>query len=154
MRSSRGFVAAAALTLTTTACSGGSDMSTRDALVEGLQESAGTGTPLDLGDVIGGDWDRVVFVCPYEEKRVVEDRLGFAWRDFPGQDDSEGVATFAFASNRAVTTWATVSRALGDPCSNSLADAAVPRDEALFSVRRTDEAADGQPFYSLALQRR
>ena len=149
-------VALVALSLVATACSGPgarADGSTRDALVEGLQESVDSGTPLSLGDIISGDWDRVLFVCPYEEKRVVEDRLGFAWRDFPGRDDSEGAATFAFASDEAVSTWATISRSLGDPCSGSKADETVPRDEAVFSVRRTGQTADGRPFYSLALRR-
>lgn len=142
-------VALLALSLSATACGSGADDETQDALVAGLQKSVETGTPLNLAHVVDGDWDRVLFVCPYEEKRSVEDRLGFAWQDFPGRDDSEGRATFVFASSDTVTTWATVGRNLGDPCSGSTATEIVPRAEARFAVEQTDQTSDGKPFYSL-----
>jgi hypothetical protein len=147
-------VAVLALSLSLSACGSGADDKTKDALVAGLQKSVETGTPLNLGEVVDGDWGRVLFVCPYEEKRSVEDRLGFAWPDFSGRDDSEGLATFVFASAEAVTTWATVGRNFGDPCSGPLSSDAVPRAEARFAVQQTDETGDGRPFYSLVPQRR
>lgn len=147
-------VAALALSRSATACGSGADDGTQDALVAGLQKSVETSTPLNLAEVVDGDWDRVLFVCPYEEKRSVEDRLGFAWQDFPGQDDSEGLATFVFASADAVTAWSTIGRNLGDPCSGPLSSDAVPRAEARFAVQQTEETGDGRPFYSLVRQRK
>ena len=142
-------VAVLALSLSATACGSGADDETQDALVAGLQKSVETSKPLNFAEVVDGDWDRVLFVCPYEEKRSMEDRLGFSWQDFPGPDDSEERATFVFASSDTVTTWATVGRSLGDPCSGSTAKDIVPREEARFAVEQTGQTGDGKPFYSL-----
>lgn len=140
---------ALALALSATACGGGSDDDTRAALVAGLETAAEMRTTLNLGEVVDGNWDRVLFVCPYEDKQTVDDRLGFSWQDFPGRDDSEGRATFVFASSDTVATWATVGRNLGDPCSGHTATDVVPRAEARFAVEQTDQTGGGKPFYSL-----
>ena len=142
-------VAVLSLSLSVTACGSGADHETQHALVAGLERSVEAGTPLNLAEVVKDDWDRVLFVCPYEEQRSVENRLGFAWQDFPGRDDSEGLATFVFASAKEVTTWVTVGRNLGDPCADSTATDVVPRAEARFAVEQTDQTSDGRPFYSL-----
>lgn len=139
-----------ALALSATACGGGSDDDTRAALVAGLATAAEMRTTLNLAEVVDGNWDRVLFVCPYEDKQAVNHRLGFSWRDFPGREDSEGRATFVFASSDRVTTWATVARNVGDPCSDLTATDVVPRAEARFAVEQTDQTSDGKPFYSLA----
>ncbi len=140
---------ALALALSATACGGSSDDDTRAALIAGLETAAEMRTTLNLAEVVDGEWDRVLFVCPYEDKQTVNDRLGFSWQDFPGRDDTEGRATFLFASSDTVTTWATVGRNLGDPCSGSTTTDIVPRADARFAVEQTGQTSDGTPFYSL-----
>ena len=145
---------ALALAVLTTACVGGSgDDATREALVAELREAVEGDAAVDLDAVVGGTWTQLVFVCPYEDERDVEDRLGFPWEDFPGPDQSEGRATFVFASGDDVTTWTTIGRSLGDPCGSSTVPRSVPRASASFSVEQTDNTADGKPFYSLVQRR-
>lgn len=152
---SPGRAAAAGLVLVLlSACTdSGGDQATRNALVHTIRSAAGTSTPVKLADVVDGDWTRLVLACPYEDREVVEGRLGFAWEDFPGQDDTEGSATYIFATSSDVTTWATLGRGEGDPCGESDARRDVPRSSAVFRVTRAETAADGRPFHTLVQQR-
>lgn len=90
------------------------------------------GRPTDLRNSADGAWDRLVFVCPHENQSVVDDRLGFAWADFPGGDRSGGRALFVFASDEAVVNWTALARDLGDPC--PALPGVLDRDEAVVGV--------------------
>jgi hypothetical protein len=149
MSPARASSAGLALVLMTGCVEGGADEATVEALRSALASAAGAGTQVDLAAVVGGEWTRLVFVCPYEDRGVVEDRLGFAWNGFPGQDDTEGLATYVFASTEEVTTWVRVGRNEGDPCSSSSIPRVVPRPAARFVLEQTETTADGRPFYSL-----
>ena len=153
MRGGRATSTAVALALLTGCAESQGDESTRKALLSALGSAAGTRGQVNLADAVDGDWSRLVFVCPYEDRDVVEDRLGFRWEDFPGQDDAEGFATYVFAAAGDVTTWATVGRDVGDPCGSSDAPRAVPRASAVFALERTDTTTDGKPFYTLVQRR-
>jgi len=63
------------------------------------------------------------------------------------------IATFVFATDAAVVTWATVGRNIGDPCSGPTSLGTTDKDSAVFRVVRTDTTTDGGPFYALVKRR-
>lgn len=135
--------------MTLAACSQSTgDKSTREAVSAALASSASNGAELNLGQVVPGDWTRVLFLCPYGSEERVNKALGFTWDDYPGADDSEGLVTFVFASQSAVVTWATLGRSTGDPCSDKPLGT-TDKASAVFRVTKTDTTTDGRPFYSL-----
>lgn len=152
---SPGLAASAPLVLVLlTACvASEGDEDTQDALTTALRSAADTDRQVNLADVVEGDWGRLVFVCPYEDEQEVEERLGFAWEEFPGADDAGDAVTYVFASEDGVTTWATVRRDLGDPCGGSKAPRTVPRSSAVFSLEQTDTTSGSEAFYSLVQRR-
>jgi hypothetical protein len=132
------------------ACSQGTgDKSTHEALSTALSTAASSGAEVNLPTTVPGDWTRVLFLCPYGTEEEVNKRLGFAWKDLPGPDDSEGQATFVFATDSEVVAWATLGRSLGDPCSGATPLRTTERKSAVFRLARTDTSTDGSPFYSL-----
>ncbi len=141
--------AAAALTLLPACAQSDGEQSTRDALNTALRAAARANSQVSLPDVVGGAWTQVLFVCPYEDKRSVEDRLGFAWDAFPGPDETEGRVTYVFASAGSVVSWATLGRDAGDPCGGASPLDTVAKESAVFMVVQTANTTDGAPFYSL-----
>ncbi|MGY1887031.1 hypothetical protein ACI799_17210 [Blastococcus sp. SYSU DS0753] len=150
--SSRGRRTAAFLTLCAAALAGcgENDEAVADALTRALAEGAESGTTVDLREVVSGDWERLTFVCPYEDESDVTERLGFSWSGFPGTDLSETQVLFVFSRDDGVATWARLPRAAGDPCgARSPVPLTMPREEAVFTVAEQDRTADGGAFYSL-----
>ena len=133
------------------ACGGGpagSDDTLATTLRTAFATAEETGEPVDIGSTVGGAWDRVVFVCPYEDADVVTERLGFEWQQFPGADQSEVEALFVFADDAEVITWTQLSRPSGDPCTDL--DAVLQRDQAVVEVTVTSTTTGGDPFRTLA----
>ena len=150
---SRGRPTAAVLTLCAAALAGcgGNDEAVADALTRALTEAAESGTTVDLREVVGGDWERLTFVCPYEDESDVTERLGFSWSGFPGADLSEAQALFVFSRDDGVEAWARLSRAAGDPCgAGSPVPVTMPREDVVFRVTETDRRSGGGPYHSLA----
>lgn len=113
-------------------------------LSEALADPTRRTDPLSLDEVADFDWERVVFVCPYESKADAERVLGFSWEDFPGQLDDEGRSMFVFAAGAQVAEWAYVSRAVADPCADETTPKVVQRAAASFTVE--EPAPDGSPL--------
>lgn len=131
--------------LSTSGC--GTDGSTDDLgtnLSDALSDSARRNDPLSLDEVTDFDWDRIVFVCPYEGSADAERMLGFSWEGFPGQLDDEGRSIFVFAADDQVREWAYVSRAVADPCGDETTPRVVERGAARFVVEVP--ASDGSPL--------
>lgn len=120
-----------------------------DSLTRALTDAGESQTTVDLSEVVTGDWERLAFVCPYEDESTVTERLGFVWDDFPGPDMSETVALYIFIDADSVTSWAELRRSVGDPCgAGSPIPLVVPRETAVFRLEAAPASGDG-PFYSL-----
>lgn len=117
------------------------------ALSEALREGAGARS-FTLDSVLDAEWDRLDFVCPYEEQSEVTKRLGFEWADSPAPFTADGLSYFVFSDEREVVGWGQVSRAEGDPCGGAR-PTGVPRRDARFRLEETDVTSDGRPFFTL-----
>jgi hypothetical protein len=63
--------------------------------------------PVDLTDVVDGDWERLVVACPYESGSETDRNLGFEWEGYgPGNDSTANVL---FADDTEVLIWAETS---------------------------------------------
>lgn len=111
-------------------------------LSEALSSPARRTEPVAITEVADFEWDRLVFLCPYDSESEADKRLGFSWDAFPGQLDDEGRSMFVFVGGDAVAQWAYVSRAVADPCGEETARV-VERDAASFVVE--EPATDGSP---------
>ncbi len=119
--------------------SDGTDRKLTQELTDAFKGAADNGTAIDLGWVVAGPWTRLAFVCPYEDERVAEETLGFQWKGFLGEDDTEGRALFVFASDGAVLKWTGISREHGDPCGASpQLPRSTTRSDATFRVLATE----------------
>lgn len=111
-------------------------------LESSFRAAAADSQPVDLGAVADFEWDRVVFVCPYERQQEVDERLGFRWRGFPAEyadHGREGVALLVFVSNDHVEDWTEIGRNLGDPCAHDRKmEPVLSRDEATIWVDAGD----------------
>jgi hypothetical protein len=115
-----------------------------------LTRAAETGDVVNLAQVVSGDWDRLTFICPYDDDAVVTERLGFRWDDFPGVDQTEGLSTFVFSRDKEVAAWTRLPRSLGDPCGvDSSTSLSLARADAAFRVEQTSGTGAGRPFNSL-----
>ncbi len=115
-----------------------------------LTRAAETGDIVDLAQVVSGDWDRLTFLCPYDDDAVVSKRLGFRWDDLPGVDHTEGLSTFVFSRDKEVAAWTRLPRSLGDPCgADSSTPLSLARSDAAFRVERTTGTGASGPFSSL-----
>lgn len=122
-------------------------------MTEALRQAAASAEVVGLHEVVGGEWDRLSFVCPYEDDAVVTKRLGFVWQDSPGSLAYEGQSAFVFSREDSVVAWAQVSRADGDPCGpGSRTPMSLDRSDAAFRVVSTGETGGGSAFYSLQHQ--
>lgn len=135
-------------------CAGVAEDDTGGAVTEditaALTRASRTGESVDLADVVGGDWDRLTFICPYEDEAVVTERLGFRWDGFPGVDETEGLSVFVFSRDRNVAAWTRLPRSVGDPCgADSSTPLSVARADAAFRVERTSSTPAGGSFSSL-----
>ena len=70
------------------------DVDRREALIAAVEDSA-PGQELELTSVLGGDWDRAVFLGPYYENDRAREDLGF---DF----DIEGASPWSYAEGGVV----------------------------------------------------
>lgn len=149
MRYGRVVAAVLVVVLWASGCSsrgrGNSQLATQ--LSESFSTAARNNRPVDLGRIVGGDWDHAVFVCPYEDATDVAERLGFEWSEFPGPNDSEGRALFLFTKKNEVVTWTEMSRQTGDPCTEL--PRVLQREEATVEVRVDDVTGDGSRFHVL-----
>lgn len=67
--------------------------SASDQLVASIE--AADAQSVSLADVYDSTADSYLFLCPYESRYAMEDRLGFAWPDAPDysmQDHKQGIA--------------------------------------------------------------
>jgi hypothetical protein len=71
-----------------------------------------TDRPVDLGEVVAGDWDRMVLICPYEGRAEAEQRLGFDWKEYPGGPGHDSTVDVVFADDTNVLAWSEVGRAV------------------------------------------
>lgn len=126
----------------------GSGVAVTQDITEALTRASRTGEVVELGDVVGGEWDRLTFICPYDDESAVAERLGFRWDDFPGADQTEGQSTFVFSRDSEVAAWTRLPRSVGDPCgADSSTSLSVARADAAFQVERNVDSPE--PFGSL-----
>jgi hypothetical protein len=76
-----------------------------DALLTDVESSAGEG--VILGEVIEGDWDHFLVVCPYDPD--VSDRLGFEWADEPDTARSDTSQMIVLTKGESVYSTRTLS---------------------------------------------
>lgn len=111
------------------------------ALRDSFAAGAAADEPVALGEVVDGEWRRLIVVCPYEDQSVVDELLGFHWDDFPGPDGTESRAYFLFADQAEVVAWTRLARSEGDPCGGIPAE--LSRRDAVVTVA----PARGQPEF-------
>jgi hypothetical protein len=107
MRLSRGRlgtcgVLAGVILVAATGCSG---VDTEAELLSTIAETDGHNVRLD--DVVDGEWDSFLVVCPYDPD--VSERLGFEWTFDTNTGASENSQTIRFVENDEVTSTTTLS---------------------------------------------
>lgn len=123
---------------------GGADRGAEEGITAALAKAAQTGDTVHVADVVGGDWDRLTFICPYEDEAVVTQRLGFRWNGFPGADETEGTSVFVFSREEDVAIWTRLPRSVGDPCGvEGSTPLTMQRADAVFAVERNSSSAGG-----------
>jgi len=77
-----GGVGIATLGIVLAACSSASDD-----LVEAIEATGGP--DVSLAEAFDTDADSYLFLCPYESRDAMEDRLGFDWPEAPDYSDQD-----------------------------------------------------------------
>ena len=142
-------ISAAAVAVVLAGCSK-DDAAARKAVEEALEEGVGQGGVVDLSEVPPEDWNRLTFVCPYENASSVNERLGFDWGDFPSEmQNHDRHSYFVFAGADDVSASVRVERRAGDPCGRGETPPTVAREDAKFRLDKVDETVAGDDFFSL-----
>lgn len=77
---------------------------------EAFRSAADGDDPVRLADITEFDCERAVVACPYTTREDVEQRLGFAWDDYPESLlTGEGEAAFIFVTGSDNLEWTLIS---------------------------------------------
>jgi hypothetical protein len=75
----------------------------------------GPGTIVDFAKLTPFQWERMCVFGPYSNRESTENRLGFAWKDYPsGQLDSDALTLVVFVCEQRVVRWFIHPMAKGD----------------------------------------
>jgi hypothetical protein len=102
--------------VTSAALAGCSGFGFEDALLAEVDSSAGEGVV--LSEVIEGDWDHFLVVCPYDPD--VSDRLGFEWSDEPDTARQDATQMIVLTKGESVYSTRTLSFRNVSFCENGI----------------------------------